>query len=157
VRTPLQHRRETFELRRAAAGESSALAELYVASRLANVPAIPPPVHTLEETREWMRDTVFAQWEVWVAVDEDDRPVALMSLNGAHVEQLYVQPGFTGAHLGARLLELAQSGHRELDLWAFQSNRRAIRFYERHGFRPVRRTDGENEEHAPDVLLSWKR
>lgn len=43
-----------------------------------------------------------------------------------------------------------------LQLWTFQSNRRAHRFYERHGFLPERWTDGAtNRERAPDVRYGW--
>jgi len=150
-------RHQMTELRRARSDEADVLADIYLASRTANVPAIPPPAHTPADVRAWMRETVLTSCEVWVAVDGDDRPVAMMALDGNHVEQLYVAPDATGKRLGALLLQLAQSGHRDLDLWAFESNSRAIRFYERHGFRPVRRTAGENEEHAPDVLLRWER
>jgi len=41
-------------------------------------------------------------------------------------------------------------------LWTFVSNEGAQRFYERHGFAEVERTDGRaNEERAPDVLYAW--
>ena len=42
-----------------------------------------------------------------------------------------------------------------LDLWTFQTNIGARRFYERHGFVSVDTTDGENEERAPDVHYRW--
>ncbi|MDP9464580.1 MAG: GNAT family N-acetyltransferase, partial [Actinomycetota bacterium] len=39
-----------------------------------------------------------------------------------------------------------------LQLWTFESNDRARRFYERHGFTAVEFTDGAgNEERWPDV------
>jgi len=39
-----------------------------------------------------------------------------------------------------------------MELWAFQSNHRGRRFYERHGFVAVEFTDGAaNEEQWPDV------
>jgi ribosomal protein S18 acetylase RimI-like enzyme len=42
-------------------------------------------------------------------------------------------------------------------LYTFQANHAAIRFYERHGFRPIRFGDGtDNEEKAPDVLMEWR-
>jgi chorismate mutase len=41
-------------------------------------------------------------------------------------------------------------------LWVFESNEGARRFYTRHGFLELRRTDGsENEERAPDLELAW--
>jgi ribosomal protein S18 acetylase RimI-like enzyme len=49
-----------------------------------------------------------------------------------------------------RLVRQRQPG--ELQLWAFQSNTRARRFYEHHGFAAVEFTDGAgNEERWPDV------
>ena len=41
-------------------------------------------------------------------------------------------------------------------LWTFQSNHGARRFYERHGFVAVQHTDGDNEEGAPDVRYEWR-
>ena len=41
-------------------------------------------------------------------------------------------------------------------LWVFQANAGARRFYERHGLRVVRLTDGAaNEEKTPDALYEW--
>ena len=40
-------------------------------------------------------------------------------------------------------------------LWTFAANTGARRFYERHGFVATRRTDGDNEEGAPDILYVW--
>jgi ribosomal protein S18 acetylase RimI-like enzyme len=43
-----------------------------------------------------------------------------------------------------------------LQLWTFQVNTPACRFYERHGFVEAGRTDGSgNEEREPDVRYSW--
>ncbi len=42
-------------------------------------------------------------------------------------------------------------------LWVFQQNDGARRFYERHGLRLVRETDGSgNEERTPDALYEWR-
>jgi hypothetical protein len=41
-------------------------------------------------------------------------------------------------------------------LWTFQKNARARRFYEQRGFTAVRFTEGEgNIEKEPDVLYAW--
>jgi len=42
-----------------------------------------------------------------------------------------------------------------LSLWVFEANVDAIRFYKRHGFKEVRRTQGENDEGIPDILMEW--
>ncbi len=74
-----------------------------------------------------------------------------MVLGDECVEQLYVHPAWYGHGLGLRLLELAKRERSILDLWTFQSNAGARRFYERHGFVAVAMTEGDNEEGAPDI------
>ena len=64
----------------------------------------------------------------------------------------------TGRGIGSALLAVAKRERPQgLRLWAFQTNTGARRFYERHGFVEVRRTDGrDNEERAPDVLYACR-
>ena len=58
-----------------------------------------------------------------------------------------------GSSLLGRAKELRPQG---LYLWVFQKNTGAIRFYERHGFRLVKLTDGaENMEREPDARYEW--
>jgi ribosomal protein S18 acetylase RimI-like enzyme len=80
-----------------------------------------------------------------------------MVLDGDWVDQLYVDPELTGREIGSRLLAVAKRERpRGLRLWAFASNTGARRFYERHGFIEVDRTDGHrNEEGAPDILYVY--
>jgi putative acetyltransferase len=140
--------------RRAGAADGEAVADVWLRSRRASEPAIPPPVHTDDEVREWL-DSVVVDRETWV-IEEDGAVVALLVLDGGWVDQLYVDPACTGRRLGSRLMALAKarcpSG---LDLWTFQANVGAIRFYAHHGFVEVGRTDGDNEEGAPDLRMRW--
>ncbi|HET6965605.1 MAG TPA: GNAT family N-acetyltransferase [Acidimicrobiales bacterium] len=135
-----------------------AAAELYLRSRHAAVPAIPRLVHEDDDVREWFAETVFPHQELWIAEDASGLMTALMVLDGEFVSQLYVDPDHVGVGIGTALLAVAKSLRPEgLQLWTFQSNRGARRFYERHGFVAVEWTDGaRNEEGAPDVRYSWK-
>lgn len=56
------------------------------------------------------------------------------------VVSLYLLPAYIGRGYGGALLEaavetLAEQGFRDVLLWALEENRRAGRFYEKHGFR----------------------
>ena len=97
--------------------------------------------------------------DLWLAVDRLGNVVGILVLNGSWVEQLYVEPALTGHGIGTGLVALAKRERPSgLRLWTFVSNTGAQRFYERHGFVEVKRTDGrDNEEHAPDVLYAWPR
>ncbi len=91
----------------------------------------------------------------WV-IEADDGLVAMMVLLDEWVDALYVDPEWTGRGLGSRLVDVAKEQRPEgLDLWAFQSNVGALRFYERHGFVAIEETNGDNEEGEPDVHYRW--
>jgi GNAT superfamily N-acetyltransferase len=60
--------------------------------------------------------------------------------------------------MGSALLQVAQNAFDRLQLWTFQRNGPARRFYEAKGFALVRQTDGAaNEEREPDALYLWMR
>jgi GNAT superfamily N-acetyltransferase len=142
-------------LRRAVARDAPAIAELWLRARYAKVPEIPPPRHDDEDVRRWIADVVVGSSETWVALDRE-RIVAMMALRVGWIDQLYVEPARTGRGIGSLLVALAQRSQPEgLDLWAFQANLGARRFYERHGFVAVAFTEGDNEEGAPDVRYHW--
>jgi GNAT superfamily N-acetyltransferase len=144
-------------VRRAEHQDLRAAADVYIRSRRAAIPAIPPMVHDDDDVRAWFADTVFAKRELWIAVRASGAVIGIMVLDDDSVDQLYVDPRHTGDGVGSELLAVAQS-HRPagLQLWTFQSNEGARRFYERHGFTPVEWTDGAgNEEGVPDMRYVW--
>ena len=143
------------EVRRARADEAEAVAGVWLRSRHATVPANPPIVHTDDEVRGWFADVVFPSREVWV-VDAGDTVVGVMVLDGDDLDQLHIEPGWTGRGLGAELVAIAKARRPDgLTLWTFQANGGARRFYEREGFVALRTTDGDNEEGEPDVQYRW--
>lgn len=142
-------------VRRAAAGEADAAAEVLITARRAAVPAIPPSVHPEDEVRDWFRRHVMATMDVWVAVSGSS-VVGVLVLTEGWIEQLYVLPGWQGARIGTALVARAKAeASGGLDLWTFAANVGAQRFYRRHGFVVVDRTGGDNEEGAPDLRFRW--
>ena len=142
--------------RRAQVAEAVAVAELWWRSRWASVPANPPPVHDHEDVHDHFATVILPGQETWVIDGAAGRLAALLVLRPGWVEHLMVDPARSGQGLGSRLLRLAQQVEPNgLDLWTFQGNAAARRFYERHGFVAVAATDGDNEECAPDVRYRW--
>ncbi len=147
-----------MDLRRASAWDAALAADVYLASRKAAGDLIPASVHDDEDVHRWMREVFLPNAEVWFAV-EDGRVIGLLGLQGDDwLEQLYVVPEAQGLGVGSALMDLAkQLRPRGLQLWAFESNTPAHRFYEQHGFVVVETTDGAtNEEHAPDRRYEWR-
>ena len=144
-------------IRQAQREDVRAAAEVYLRSRDAAVAAIPPLAHDDDDVRAWFAETVFAEREMWIVEHPSGTVIGLMVLDGDFVDQLYVDPRHTGVGVGSQLLGVAQSLRPAgLQLWTFQSNEGAKRFYDKHGFVAVEWTDGAgNEERAPDVRYVW--
>jgi ribosomal protein S18 acetylase RimI-like enzyme len=145
-----------LRLRRGTDRDAVAVSALYLRARKAAKATIPMTAHTDDEVRRWIAEWVVAHTELWVAEDDGGALVGLLVLDENRLEQLYVEPTLIGRGIGSELIGLAKRVRPEgLRLWTFESNLGAQRFYERHGFRPMERTAGDNEEGAPDILYVW--
>ncbi|HEX6655553.1 MAG TPA: GNAT family N-acetyltransferase, partial [Candidatus Limnocylindria bacterium] len=145
---------EEILIRKAMAGDADAIADTWLAAFRETYAF--PPAHADAEVRDWVRTGLLPSTETWVAVVAAS-VVGFMSLREHWVEQLYVRQPWTGRGIGSRLLALAQQRRPDgLELWTFQVNAGARRFYERHGFALAEMTDGAaNEERQPDVRYAW--
>jgi GNAT superfamily N-acetyltransferase len=145
-----------FTLRGATATDADAIAEVYCASF--RVLTFLPMLHTETEYRAFIGTVIFGDCEVIVAEDSSGI-VSFLSRHGEEVRLLYTRPDRIGLGAGTQLIEAAKkTGVGGLELWCFQANARARRFYEARGFRAIRFTDGAgNEEKTPDVRYRWQR
>ncbi len=110
-----------------------------------------PTLHTREEHLAWFGRCV-REGEAYIlgrgfAILERDR-----------LTYLYVHPDEIGTGVGHALFEHVKTLRPDgFDLWVFQQNERARRFYEEHGAAAVEFTDGSgNEERTPDVRYEWR-
>jgi len=147
-------------LRAARGNDAQECATVYLRSRAFGIPGV-PVVHAESEVRRWMADEVIGHADVTVA-EIDGVVVALMAIEHGRagtgwIEQLYLDPAWVGRGLGQQFIDRAkQRCPAGLQLWTFQENAAARRFYERHGFTAIEFTDGVgNEERSPDVRYTW--
>jgi putative acetyltransferase len=116
-----------------------------------------PRLHTPEEDRSYYRNRIFRQCDLWGA-DEDTVLKGFIAFHGEWIDQFYVLPEAQRRGLGSALLAVAKAASPRLQLWTFQRNLLARRFYEARGFVLVKETDGsDNEEREPDALYLWTR
>jgi putative acetyltransferase len=117
-----------------------------------------PMLHTAEEDRRFIESVILRDCEVMVA-ESGGRIVSFIAREGEEIRLLYTHPDFVGSGVGSLLLERAKAaGTSRLELWCFQANARARRFYEARGFRAIDFTDGAtNEEKTPDMRYRWER
>lgn len=94
----------------------------------------------------------------WVTVAEDNQLHGFLALDGEEVNSLYIRSASQGLGIGKALLDHAKDQAGRLELWTFQANDGARRFYAREGFAEVEMTDGaRNDENLPDVRLVWEQ
>jgi GNAT superfamily N-acetyltransferase len=145
----------TPTIRPATVADAPHCARVYRRSKSFAMPEVPEP-HSEAEVATWMADGAIPTMDVWVA-EVDGVVVGQMMLDRIEgdgwLQHLYVDPSWMGRGLGDQFMALARERHPDgLQLWAFQSNASARRFYERHGFVATEFTDGTgNEERWPDV------
>ncbi|MEV0259503.1 GNAT family N-acetyltransferase [Streptomyces sp. NPDC050732] len=143
-------------LRRAGSADARAAADVWLRSYTAALPTV-RCAHDEADVRDWFARVLVPQYDTWVAV-AGNNVVGLLVLSGAELKQLYLEPEWRGQGLGDRFMALAKSRQPDgLSLWTFQVNAPARRFYQRHGFVEVERTDGQrNDEREPDVRYVWR-
>ncbi|MEW1869713.1 GNAT family N-acetyltransferase [Streptomyces caelestis] len=147
----------TVRLRRALPSDAEAAAGVRLRSFAAALPGVVRP-RSDDEVRDHFRRVLVPARETWVAQAAGGDVVGVMVLEGEELDQLYLAPEWRGRGIGDRFVALAKErGPGGLSLWTFQVNTPAHRFYERHGFTAVERTDGSrNEEREPDVRYVWR-
>ncbi len=79
-------------------------------------------------------------------------------LEADYVACLYLHRKHRDKGLGVQFLDVAKAKNKSgLNLFTFQANSGARRFYEREGFKVEMMTDGAgNEEGIPDVMYVWE-
>ena len=132
-----------------------------LASRKAFLPYA-PSAHPESDFRDWVRDVLLGSPGAFVAVSGGEviGIIATSLSDGASwIDQFYLRPDAVGRGVGSMVLVVVLADlPRPVRLWTFQRNIGSRRFYMRHGFEPMRMTDGrDNEERCPDVLYELCR
>jgi len=140
-------------IRRATQKDAGAVSELFVAVRdeMTYLPRIS------DEHRPLLGGWFIDRDELWV-YEDDGRIVGFFALTGDELSHINVAPEAQNRGVGAAMLDEAkQLRPAFLQLWVFQQNEGARRFYERHGFSLVKLTEGaDNMERTPDALYAWR-
>lgn len=115
-----------------------------------------PQLHSAAEDIAHVAQMIGRGW-VTVACD-GDAPRGFIARDRCYVHALFIAETARGSGIGRALIADAQKAVDLLELWTFQHNLAAQRFYARLGFAVVERTDGrDNDERLPDIRFVWQR
>jgi putative acetyltransferase len=116
-----------------------------------------PALHTPEEDVHFVANVVVKECDVVVATDAD-KPIGFIAYKQDWISHLYILPDHHRKGIGTELLSYATNAYPYLQLWTFQRNTQARRFYEKHGFKATIFTNGEgNEEKEPDLMYERRK
>ena len=90
---------------------------------------------------------------IWVY--DDGAIKGIIQIENKEIKKLFVEPVLQGNNIGSKLLVFAIENHKANTLWALEKNTRAIRFYERYGFRIT--ADKKLEEDTTEYLVRLER
>ena len=90
-----------------------------------------------------------------IFVFDDGLIKGFVQMNKTEICKIYVDTFFQGRGIGSQLIEYAVKEFYAYNLWALEKNRRAISFYQKHGFSLT----GERkfEEGTTEYLVRLKR
>ncbi|MEM1390591.1 MAG: GNAT family N-acetyltransferase [Pseudomonadota bacterium] len=141
-------------IRRASTDDAVAIATIHRTSRRYAMPWL-PIVHTPDEDVDYFRKDVLPNQVVYVA-DRAGFPIGFIAFTETWLNHLYIAQAYLRHGIGSKLISIAKTETKTLNLWTFQRNQAARDFYARHGFVEVELTDGRsNEEQTPDVRMIW--
>lgn len=83
-------------------------------------------------------------------VYDDGAIKGMIQISGDEIRKLFVEPVLQGSGIGEELLNYAVESRGAAWLWALEKNERAIKFYQRHGFRL---TDEKKLEDGTEAYL----
>lgn len=88
-------------------------------------------------------------------VYDDGCVKGFIRVSGKEIQKLFVEPVLQNKGIGAHLLKFAAAKMGASSLWALEKNRRAIAFYERHGF--VKTGEKKPEDDTNEYLIRLER
>lgn len=117
-----------------------------------------PRVHSHDDVVRHYQTVVASERKSFVVI-AGNKLVGMMTVTADdRVTALYVSRTYRGQGVGRLLLDRAKrDADTAVTLWTFQKNTAAQAFYAREGFVEINRTDGDNEEGLPDLLMEWRR
>ena len=144
-----------FEIAEYRAEDFEAIAELFHSVYMKTYPHFDPKFFEPKRFRAILREHTLPNSEIWTAKTEG-KIVGFIALARNFIDQLYVHEDFQSKGLGGFWVAHAKVLYPDfLELYTFAANEKAIRFYEKHGFRVTERGIAPDEK-MPDVKMRWE-
>lgn len=95
--------------------------------------------------------------EAEVYVYEDSKKIkGFIGINKGHIEGIFVEEKYRNQGIGKELLSYCKNKYDKLTLEVYKKNTRAINFYEREQFKPIKE-DVDEANNEVEIFMEWKK
>ena len=111
--------------------------------------------HSWEEQLNYLK-TIMKEYRGYLVIEKSsDKVIGMMAVGGSELDQLYIHVNYQGIGIGTQLINLAKElSPGKLQLFTFEVNKKAQRFYEKHGFTVIQRGI-ESQSGMADIRYEW--
>lgn len=95
--------------------------------------------------------------EAEVYVYEENKEIkGFIGINKGHIEGIFVEEKYRNQGIGKELLSYCKNKYDKLTLEVYKKNTKAINFYEREQFKPIKE-DVDEANNEVEILMEWKK
>ena len=92
--------------------------------------------------------------DTFVFEDKHQLKGFLSIIDDKYIGALFIDPRFQNKKIGTKLVDYAKRIYPELSLKVFTKNEKALRFYQKHGFKIISEQKDESTKEN-ELLMSW--
>ena len=95
--------------------------------------------------------------ETELYVYEENKEIkGFIGINKGHIEGIFVEEKYRNQGIGKELLSYCKNKYDKLTLEVYKKNTKAINFYEREQFKPIKE-DVDEANNEVEILMEWKK
>ena len=95
--------------------------------------------------------------EAEVYVYEENKEIkGFIGINKGHIEGIFVEEKYRNQGIGKKLLAYCKNKYNKLTLEVYKKNTKAINFYEREQFKPIKE-DVDEANNEVEIFMEWKK
>jgi ribosomal protein S18 acetylase RimI-like enzyme len=113
-------------------------------------------IHSFSNQKKYFNEILIKNNSIYIVL-LNEKVIGMIAFNEKEINQLYIHKDYQDMGIGKKLLNIAKNKSTGiLTLYTFEINCKAQKFYERNGFKIIRR-NYENEEKLNDIKYEWNK
>ena len=127
-----------------------------------NIDELETPIPIDTSVEDWIREIeenvkINKQHRANRKETEENKEIkGFIGINKGHIEGIFVEEKYRNQGIGKELLSYCKNKYDKLTLEVYKKNTKAINFYEREQFKPIKE-DVDEANNEVEILMEWKK